>query len=91
MSIKKAQRLVSLDTGNGLANIIFCQQLGRSAVEVLQMLWTVYGENSQSTVFDCHHRFGGGYELWKFDAQSRQLATSWNKKNVREVQEVVHS
>jgi len=58
----------------------FCQKFGRSVMEILHMLWTVYNKQylSGMTVKDCH-------ELLEDGLHRRQPATSQKKDSVRQV------
>jgi hypothetical protein len=74
------------------ANIRFCQQLGKSLSETLDLLHKVYGDYSfgHNTVFQWHHWLQTEWVLQKDDMQSSDPRTARTEK-VCEVQHTVHT
>ncbi|KAL4659651.1 hypothetical protein GN956_G48 [Arapaima gigas] len=73
------------------ANIRFCQLLGKSATETLQMLQQAHGEQalSRSVVFAWHRRFREGRESLGDDERSGRPVTTRTEENIRAVERLV--
>ncbi|XP_018607673.2 protein GVQW3-like [Scleropages formosus] len=73
------------------ANIKFCQLLGKSATETLQMLQQAHGDQalSRSVVFAWHRRFREGRESLGDDDRSGRPVSSRTEENIRAVQRIV--
>lgn len=75
------------------ANVKFCQKLGKSATETLQLIRQVYGEDAlgRSAVFKWHQRFSQGRDSLEDDQRMGRPPTVRTERKIEEVATVVRA
>ena len=69
-------------------NIMFCQKLGKTATETIQMMQQVYGDDalSRSVVFRWHRLFSQGKDSLEDDLRTDRPQTVRTERKIEELQ-----